>query len=185
MQVARPLQGFAGVTSALLRAAGGRAAQAGPDGVDCAAACRHGRTAHPRPACGRLGVELIGPGPGRDVIDRHGFLMGGDSPSPKATVYGPTGHNRCTPGPRPGLRRGRTRSGARYPASVFCAGVLCGSCIAPRSPCGPPEGRLSGGASSSLAEQHNRPPTRARWPGLMNAPSIDSVSAAAGALRRL
>ena len=45
------------------------------------------------------------------------------------------------PGPWPGLRRGRTRSGARYPASVFCAGVLCGSCVAPRSPRGPPRWR--------------------------------------------
>ena len=29
-------------------------------------------TVHPRPACGRVGVGLLGPGPGRDVIDRHG-----------------------------------------------------------------------------------------------------------------
>ncbi len=68
---------------------------------------------------------------GRDRPTR--FLMG-DSPSPQATVHGPTGHNRCTPGIRPGLRRGRTRSGARSTASVFCAGVLCGSCVALRSP---------------------------------------------------
>ena len=45
--------------------------------------------------------------------------------------------------------------------------------------------RLSGGASSILAGRSDCPPTRARWPGLMNAPSIHSVSAAAGALRRL
>jgi hypothetical protein len=45
--------------------------------------------------------------------------------------------------------------------------------------------RLSGGASSILAGRSDGAPTRARWPGLMNAPSIHSVSAAAGALRRL
>ena len=45
--------------------------------------------------------------------------------------------------------------------------------------------RLSGGASSILAGRSDGTPTRARWPGLMNAPSIHSVSAAAGALRRL
>jgi hypothetical protein len=66
-------------------------------------------------------------------------------------------------------------------AFVFCAGVLCGSCVAPRSPWGPPPG----GASSILAERRDGLPTRAGGPGLMNAPSIDSVSAVAGALRRL
>ena len=45
--------------------------------------------------------------------------------------------------------------------------------------------RLSGGASSILAGRSDWPPTRACWPGLMNAPSIHSVSAAAGAQRRL
>ena len=45
--------------------------------------------------------------------------------------------------------------------------------------------RLSGGASSILAGRGDWPPTRARWPGLLNVPAIDYVSAVAGALRRL
>ena len=45
--------------------------------------------------------------------------------------------------------------------------------------------RLSGGASSILAGRGDCPPTRARWPGLLNVPAIDYVSAVAGALRRL
>jgi hypothetical protein len=81
-------------------------------------------------------VELLGPGPGGDVIVRHGFLMG-DSPSPKATVYGPSGHSRCTRASGPGFDGGRARSGARSTAFAFCAGVLCGSCVAPRLPRGP------------------------------------------------
>ncbi len=81
----------------------------------------------------------------------------------------------------PGLQRGRARSGTRSTASVSCAGVLCGSCVALRSPWGPPPG----GASSILAERRDGLPTRAGGPGSMNVPSIDSVSAAAGALRRL
>jgi hypothetical protein len=62
--------------------------------------------------------------------------MGG-SPSPKATVIGPFGHNRCTRASGPGFVGGRARSGARSTASVSCAGVLCGSCVAPLSPGGP------------------------------------------------
>ena len=49
---------------------------------------------------GTCGVELRGPGPGRDVRDRRGLM--GVSPSPKAFVNGPPGPNRRTLGFRPG-----------------------------------------------------------------------------------
>jgi hypothetical protein len=136
-------------------------------------------TVHLPPRVRTCGVELPGPGPGRDVTDRP--CPDGGSPSPKATVYGPSGHNRCTPGFRPGLRRGRTRSDARFAASVFCAGVLSGSCVAPRSPWGPPPRRRELDPRGAL----RRGTDAGLMAGLNECPSIHSASAAAGALRRL
>ena len=49
-------------------------------------------TVHPRPACGRVGrAARAGARQGRD---RPTLFLMGDGPSPKATVYGPTGHNK-------------------------------------------------------------------------------------------
>jgi len=49
-------------------------------------------TVHPAAHEGTCGVELRGPGPGRDVRDHRGLM--GVSPSPKASVNGPTGPTR-------------------------------------------------------------------------------------------
>ena len=149
---ARPM-----VTSALLQDARGRAARAGPGGVDCAAADALFATVPPVPREDVCGVESLRPGPGGDVIVRHGFLMG-ESPSPKATVYGPSGHSRCTQASGPGFDGGRARSGARSTASVFCAGVLCGSCVAPLLPGGPASLAARARSSRGAATVHRRGP---------------------------
>ena len=177
-----------------LQPGGGRAARAGSRRRRVAGASRPwtprpalGRAWVPRPDAGRRGRDCpssrvrmcgavhAGPGPGRDVTVQ--LRPDGGYPITPANSSRPDWAQQVVPGFKPGFRRrGSTRSGARYSASVFCAGVLCGSCVALLSPGGPAS--LAARARSSRGAATGRP-------GLMNAPSIHSVSAAAGALRRL
>jgi hypothetical protein len=91
---ARPM-----VTSALLQDARGRAARAGPGGVDCAAADALFATVPPVPREDVCGVESLRPGPGGDVIVRHGFLMGEVAHHPRQLFMAPRG-TAGVPGPQ-------------------------------------------------------------------------------------
>ena len=116
------------------------------------------RDCPPRPARGRVWgrVARAGARRGRDRPTR--VPDGGGSPSPKATVYGPSGHSRCTRASGPGFDGGRARSGARSTASVFCAGVLCGPCVAPLLPGGPASLAARARSSRGAATVHRRGP---------------------------
>jgi hypothetical protein len=149
------------------------AAHVGTRGDRCLAVGRQGRDCPPlvpredvRGRAARAGA--------RQGRDRPPACPGGGEPiNPRQFVNGPLAKQ-----VHPGLYR--ARSDARTAAFVFCTGVLCGSCVAPRH-----GARLLGGASSILGGRCDGTPTRASGQGSMNVPSIDSVSAAAGALRRL
>ncbi len=101
-------------------------------------------------------VELLGPGPGRDVIDRT--VPDGGEPITQGNCLWPNWAQQVYPGFEPGIRRGRTRSGARSTASVFCAGVLCGPCVAPLLPGGPVSLAARARSSRGAATGHRRGP---------------------------
>ncbi len=111
------------------------------------------------PTTGRGGTCDPGCAPGGDVIVPRRL-----DPSSGVTLTLPLsapGLNRCIPG-HGALRWESVSSSARTTAYVSCAGVLCGSCVAPCLPVGPVSSTARARSSQGTATVHRSRPNGLR-----------------------
>ena len=155
------------------------AAHDGACGDSCSADAQQGCDRPPRGPCGDV----------RGRAARAGARQGraqppwpdGGYPITPGISQRPPWAKQANPGHQAWVRRGRSRIDARTAAYVFCAGVLCGPCVAPCSPWGPPprrRGVVPRGALRLCTDD-------GQWARFNECASSNSVSAAAGARHRL